>query len=300
MLYSNATKDISRLNKGVVDVIIPSSKAPAQLLAWGLLSFLLRTNPNKFSRIIVCLNGKDEPLLDIKHSFLKEVNEINERITVIRVDDYPEHSCALETGLVWSRSEFYLQMHDDIVVLKDWTQYIPDDPKLGFVTTTPRLSCGLHENYDEQHDWQCIHLPHPNGSFLFGSRVNLIKSHTSWLCSCVPKPFTLTQEQVDFLISEHDPHDHSPPIAGKRYDRMCAEMGAYLYHSLKKSGHNFHLFPNGVVHHFSAGSWLQHLLPEKINAVMPSLTKLEEEINESPYRDSYERLRRKTDHQSLA
>lgn len=297
MLYSNTTKDISRLNKGTVDVIIPSSKAPSQLLAWSLLSFLLRTNPSKFNRIIVCLNDNKRESLTEKDNFLRDINDISDRITVIQVNTHSEHSCALETGLIWSRSEFYLQMHDDIIVLKDWSQFIPKDPKLGFVTTSPRLNCGLHENRQDGHDWECIQLPHPNGSFLFSSRVDLIKSHTTWLASCIHKPVVLTQEQLDVLNTEHEPHDHSPIIAEKRYDRTCAEMGAYIYYALKKAGHNFYTFPEGVVHHFSAGTWLQHLLAGKIEAIKPEILKLEQEISESPYRDSYERLQRQDDHQ---
>ncbi|RTK96724.1 MAG: glycosyltransferase family 2 protein [Neisseriaceae bacterium] len=107
-------------------VIIPTNDAPIQTLEWSILSLLMNSNLDNIQEIIVSINGPDNrtgnsSLQDQKELFCKKLANAGYPITVLRTWSRIGFSGAVQSALSFVKTEYYLLMHDDVIVLnKDW------------------------------------------------------------------------------------------------------------------------------------------------------------------------------------
>lgn len=107
-------------------VIIPTGPAPLQCLVWSIVSLLIRSDISKIDQIIVSINGPDsrtgETLLqDQKQTFCESLRQSGYPITVIRSWSRVGFSAPIQMSLPLVKTDNYLLMHDDVIVLNnDW------------------------------------------------------------------------------------------------------------------------------------------------------------------------------------
>lgn len=102
-------------------VIIPTSESPFSCFARSLCSIILNSDISKIDQIIVSINGPDQrtgPTLiqDKKQEFCNELKDIGLPITVVRTWSRIGYSSPVEICIPLVNTEFYLLMHDDVLV----------------------------------------------------------------------------------------------------------------------------------------------------------------------------------------
>jgi hypothetical protein len=119
--------------------IIPTYNCEINTFMRCIFSLLLRTTPETLEHFIVGINGADDrdvnnppDIQDKKQKFLEELRSLNwvdengawdkpMPITISRTWSRIGHSQVIEQCIAWVHTEYYLLMHDDVIILnRDW------------------------------------------------------------------------------------------------------------------------------------------------------------------------------------
>jgi hypothetical protein len=109
-----------------ITVIIPTNNAPIQTFVWSILSLLMNSNIEDIKEIIVSINGPDKRtgdslLQDQKELFCNRLSKAGYPVTILRTWSRIGFSGAIQAALSLVKTDYYLIMHDDVIVLnKDW------------------------------------------------------------------------------------------------------------------------------------------------------------------------------------
>lgn len=192
---------------------------------WAVLSLLSRSDPFGFlEHITVVINGPDRrtgspELQDRKQAFLEELRGLPWRapngerardmpLTVCRVWSQIGHAQAIETAVPWCRTESYLLMHDDAIVLRDdWQQQalgFLDDPLLVLATVRqgdeprPAVFGGFswQPRGERPGEWS-LALPHLNTVFTLCRKNLLAALGARWTGYHVEMPLFRLSEWFD-------------------------------------------------------------------------------------------------------
>jgi hypothetical protein len=220
-------------------------------------------------------------------------------ITLVRTWSRVGHAQMLEQCINWVHTEYYLSMHDDIVVMdKSWSRSLSDfdaDPRLAAKTWGPAL---LRKT---QRAGATFELPHFNTIFTLCSKPLMRMAGATWAGYHFNKRFRVSDyfdysefmalhESLGSLETNHPELSIREDCA---YDACSMDIGTFVYSQLARKGLRVSRFPDSQVTHFEAVSWRNQSAAYKVH---PEVADLEREIMSIPqYRVIYERYREDVD-----
>jgi len=289
------------LLKDKATAIIATCQADLKYLMWSLFSLFLRTDRTFMEHAIVVINGPDKrtgdpSLQDKKEKFLHEFrDECDMPITVTRTWSRIGHCQAIESAIPWVHTEYYLLMHDDIIVDDEkWPAQLQEkgflqDPMRAVIAAPPLLLNTI--NRTKYNGKNKVGLPHINTAFALVRKAAVVDSGAKWYGYHIPKKFTYDHSLAEFMKYHGDSghFGHSPPKLGEEYEYINTDVGAWVYYNLRERGYRFHYFGRGTVFHFGAASWDFQNTRQRLTVGQHYIKELEEKIKEAGHQKLYER-----------
>ena len=312
-IFSSKFCEKSTLVPKKICAIVPTFSSPMNCFMWSVFSLLLRSRPSELEHIIIGINGPDSrdpnpngcPLQDRKQRFVEELRGIRVwdrgdmlnpgAVTLIRTWSRIGHSQMLEQCINWVHTEYYLCMHDDVVVMdRNWSQGVSEfesDPKLVMLTWGSPLMCKMQNNHGT------LDMPHMNTIFTICNKPLMKMMDASWIGYHLDKKFRISdledfnkvtelQDRLGSLEKEHP----SLTIRGDMQFEHCSlDIGSFVYPKIKKFGLRIGSLPESCIGHFGGVSWRNS---DVAYAHHPEVADLEKEIMSIPqYADIYERYK---------
>jgi hypothetical protein len=296
---------------GKVCAIIPTSTAPIQNLVWSVLSLLLRSDPGVLDHIIVGINGPDSrtgdpSLQDLKQSFVEDLRSMKWKgrdmpITLVRTWSRIGHAQTLEQCIPWAHTEFYISMHDDVVVLdKDWCsslKHFANNDHICITSGEP-IFRGLFSD-----EFQGLHLPHFNSIFTLCKKSKMKSINASWVGYHIPIDFYIDNlwNYEDFLnwnkrkgLSSMDVSPQaSPNLPSKenKYKFLSVDIGGCFIPEIMNKNLKIGRFNEDSILHLSSMSWRdENWKNERFEFSKRNISKLEKDIIEdATYCEIYEK-----------
>jgi hypothetical protein len=282
--------------------IIPTSTAPIENFVWSVFSLLLRSDPAVLEHFIVGINGPDKrtgdtSLQDSKQAFVEELRDMkwNGRdmpVTLVRTWSRIGHAQTIEQCIPWAHTEFYVSMHDDVIILDDkWCSHINDfheDDRLICKTFGPPI----HQKLNGAGD--LLGLTHFNSIFTLCKKSRMKAINASWVGYHVPMDFQIDNLwNYDDFIKWHEKHgiicDRSPPKRDHKYNVLSMDIGCCFIPEIMNKKYRMGEFPNDSIRHFSSMSWCEEGRRNRIlEKVHKEVVSLEREImKEKQFWDLY-------------
>lgn len=269
---------------GLATAVIPTSAAPPCCLMWSVLSVALRS-ADFLHQIIVVING-DGPAQDYKQAFVADLSRLLKKVVLLRVWGSSGHAQALESAVPWVWTEFYLSMHDDVIVTGDgWVgeaRAAFGDRSVALVYHPPLLQVPLHSN------GRTLHMPHLNTKFLLCSKPLWTAAGATWAAYDIAGDFNLPN-----LAGFNEYHgEHTVGVGRTDYQRYSSDIGGWAYHRLRTAGFRAAPLSGRYVRHFCRMSWCdpaEHACRCARHA--PEVARLEAELAGGPYADLYAHYR---------
>lgn len=258
---------------GKLTAIMASSQAPVSMLSWSLLSLLENTPPALLEHIFVVLNGPrpgeaGSELQDEKQQFLNELDQVSWHgrpvpLTVMRLWGHIGHAESIESALPWVWTEFYLALHDDVILRSpEWTveldRWFLRDERVALATVGPHLAGRLSQ---VQHQKQGkLGLPHLQSHFVVCRKPILTALGRRWRGYHVQRQFRLEDEPFGReLILHHCTRNQIDPNHVPRLDAeygFCnVDIGGWILQAVQEADYRIANLPANLVHHFTAASW---------------------------------------------
>lgn len=292
---------------GKTTAIIATCQCSIDVMMRSVFSLLMRSDPKYLEHFIVCLNGPDSrcgdpSLQDKKQAFFEKLRGLKWQgrdmpITVIRAWSRVGHTQAMEMAIPWVHTEFYLIMHDDLIIRSiQWGEVgeaIFRDQKIAIICWPPLLCGGLVEhNYQDK---KLIGFPHFNSVFMMCRKAVLTQVGARWYGYHVPVDFLLS-EMVDTeeFYKHHDARNQIviKPQAEDRYGVVSTDIGAWMYYMLGQAGYRFGLFHPDTVSHLIGFSWEndKEKMQKRLVSQRPTINALlkEMETKEPAYKVLYD------------
>lgn len=318
MLLDLAECDRRASDAGKVTAIVATNSAPLPMLAWCIFSLLLRSNRDILHSIIVIIGGPvdDTSLGDAKQTFIDDLRKAGFPVRLMRVwgpVGYG-HSEAIDSAVSWVRTQAYLLMHDDAILLsRDWedtarsvlasrnvvmaaTPGVFSDEREDRPTVLVR-GMRLLDNSIRPRETH-ISFPHINTVFTLCRKdllANLSGKWTGYNVLAASNESFANEDRIKQLVDVHrvrtyaEPGCESPRSTPATW--LSMDIGSFLYAACVDSGLEFAEFAAGTVKHFVSMSWGDERR-EKANAAWESqeVQSLEVEIeNEVTMLDIYRR-----------
>lgn len=288
MFLSQSSFEELSCQKNKITAIIATSDSPLKTLAWSVLSLLLRSG-DCVENVHVLINGPvDNPLQDKKQLFLNKLRSAGLPITVQRVYGHVGHANALDSMIPWVNTEFYLAMHDDLIVLDDdWTCWFnlmkdEDERETAILYDPPFLMRGI--GISEYEGGLKLALPHLNSTFMICRKSAFKETGASWRGYHVRKKFNLMQwkDLVSFLNyhiqRNHVTFDYKKYVE-KDFDYLNVDIGGWAYYLLSKAGFKFSPIKSHSVYHLRAASWFE-VSEQRFDQISPITQDLEYQIKQ--------------------
>lgn len=280
--------------------IIPTSVAHINYLLWSIFSLLLRSDSDVLHHIIVGINGPDsrtgDPgLQDLKQRFLEELRNLKWQgrdmpITIVRTWSRIGHAQTIEQCICWVHTEFYISMHDDVIIIdKKWQERMGDfkiDKRLAINNWGKFFSTKLkHKN-----DINSLDLPHVNSTFSICKKSILREINASWIGYHLPMKFKIGNfVNYDEFIKFHKEnnslaYDLAPmetiPKEDAEFDIYSMDIGGNIFIELVNNDYNYKEFYDESIVHFVAKSWGTKMKID--NKYRKEIFKLEEDLKKIP------------------
>lgn len=249
-----------------ISAIIPTFSSPMNCFIWSVLSLVLRSDPEVLDHIFVSINGPDSreggnELQDRKQAFLEDLRGADwsglphfnpGAMTISRTWSRVGHAQALEQCIPWVDTEYYLLMHDDIVVNESsWCDLD------GFGSCVAK-TWGNHFAGRLRAVGKRLDIPHMNTIFTLCHKPSLSGIGARWVGSHLEKKFNVEQYlDFDAFLQNHRhigslPHGGLP--SGLVYDSASLDVGAFVLSKIHLSGMKVGRFDPRVISHFESAS----------------------------------------------
>lgn len=272
MHLDQKTLEERTLMRGKITAIIPTSTAPFDMLRWTVLSLLCRSDPTHLEHLIVTINGPDErtgdpSLQEEKELWLRRLLRAKWRgrdmpLTIQRTLSRLGHAQALESAAAWVHTEFYLSIHDDVIVMAhDWTNRVLagfTDPRLAVQVSAP-LAMGALGTFTTPDGRPMLSFPHLSTHFTAVRKSALIETGARWPGYHVEGEFVLPAATIDRLTRSHQPHVSR--LERGEHKIWSQDIGAWVWARLEWHGYRVVEIPKDVCIHFLAASWYD---PEEV------------------------------------
>ena len=301
-----------------VCAIIPTFSSPMNCFMWSVFSLFLRSDPRELEHVIIGINGPDSrdpnpdgcQLQDRKQCFVEDLRNIRKwdrpgtfnpgAITMIRTWSRVGHAQMLEQCINWVHTEYYLCMHDDVLVMdREWGRAVSefgDDPALavktwGGLRNHPMLLRKM------QRVGSTFELPHFNTIFALCSKPLLRMVNANWIGYNFKNNFRIS-DYADYhkfmglhesMESKETEHPHLSIKSDLEYEACSMDIGTFVYSQIARSGLRSSSFPDETIRHFEAVSWRNQ---DAAYQSHPEVEDLEREIMAIPeYAEIYKRYR---------
>jgi len=268
-------EDNSALSKKITS-IIATSQCPINVMMCSVFSLLIRSNPEFLEHVIVSINGPDKrtgstQVQDKKQSFFEELRSLTWHgkdmpLTVIRAWSRLGHAQAIEMGIPWVHTQFYHLMHDDVIVLKDWTDLsaFDQDPKLCIVGPYPLFNVFLDSGvYKGENKLGFANL---NTSFLLCNKSILNKLGTRWIGYHLQDKFEISDQKsfVEYHASKNNIAQEKgvqvinhtlDQTVSKQFSYVNVDIGGAVFYRLIDAGYSLGLMQPDVSLHIGGQSW---------------------------------------------
>lgn len=304
-------EDILRhnLRQGSFTPVIVTNQASIKLLAGAVFSLLMRTRQHEqLEHFMVFINGPDPrtgdtSLQDRKQKFLEDLRNIKwERpdghkqdmpMTVNRLWSRIGHSELCDMAVPWITTQYYVLMHDDVVILDhDWIAtvgraFAGDD--VAVAAAPPLLMCPafIAEQDFGQGPKTVVLLPHLNTAFIVADKIKLAELRVGWKSHHVQVPGTPLGQLINYpqWVEYHRRHGGVGELApDKRIQAISFDIGAWVYDSMCAAGMRGVELPHATINHVRAASWDKHdaLAVRLANEHAHVYKQLEDEIRAHP------------------
>lgn len=263
------------LAPGKVCAIVPTSTAPLKSFMLSVFSLFLRSDLEVFDHLIVSINGPDDRTgdpsnQDLKQRFIEDLRNAKWRrhqggmpITLIRAWSRLGHAQSLEQCIPWVHTEFYLAMHDDVLVLDsswcDRTRDFKENDDLICVTHGNPVIKGLSSGVCPE--GSRLNLPHFSSIFTLCSKPKMKSIGASWVGYHIPMDFKIDNlwDYEDF-VGYHRRHNLLCDIdrvgsPETDYKVLSMDIGSCFLHELFNRRLKVMEFDEAAVKHFSSLSW---------------------------------------------
>jgi hypothetical protein len=258
-----------KLNKGKVSAIIPTFSSPMNCFMMSVFSLLIRSDPNILDHVFVSINGPDSregghELQDRKQAFLEDLRSCDwssrkgfnpGAITISRTWSRIGHAQALDQCIPWVDTEFYLSMHDDVIVVDPSWCFLGDfseNESLAMKTWGNHLAGRLRSTGDR------LDMPHLNTIFTLCRKPIMTRLGVGWVGHSIDYKFNIS-EYMDLgrLVEEHS-KAHSLELGSNinnHHGSVSLDIGAFIFSKIFLSGLDIGRFHAGTVRHFESASW---------------------------------------------
>jgi hypothetical protein len=267
-----------------VCAIVPTFSAPINCFMWSVFSLMLRSNPRELEHIIIGINGPDSrdpnpqghPLQDKKQSFVEDLRNVPTwdhpgmfnpgAITLVRTWSRIGHAQMLEQCINWVHTEFYLSMHDDVIVMnRDWANAIEEfkDERLVVKTCSGGTGLGAVLLRRMQKVNNTFELPHFNSIFTLCSKPRMRMINANWIGYHMKKKFKVS-DFIDYhkfmdmhrnLGSLEVVHPTLSIRGDDEYDSCSMDIGTFVYSQIARNNMRVSEFPQETIKHFEAVTW---------------------------------------------
>lgn len=291
--------------------VIPTYSSPMDCFMRSVFSLLLRSDPNVLAHVVFGINGPDSrcdgedgpELQDRKQRFIEDLKGIKGwdypslfnpgGITLVRTWSRIGHAQTLEQCLNWVHTEYYLCMHDDVIVTdRYWCDGLKDfksDPKMVLKTWGNPLMRKM------QNKSSSFELPHLNTIFTLCRKPLMRMINANWIGYYFDLDFRISDfvDESEFfalhknLGSLESSHPELSLEPGRSYKVCSMDIGTFVFSQVSKYDLNLSVFPKSTIFHFEAASWRNK---EGSSKRTPEVEFLEREISAVPeYHDIYMR-----------
>lgn len=277
------------LKRGRVSAIMPTFSCPMNCFMWSVLSLILRSDPAVLDHLFISINGPDSreggnELQDRKQAFLEDLRSADwsglpyfnpGAMTISRTWSRVGHAQALEQCIPWVDTEYYLVMHDDVIV---------NDPSwcelAGFGTFVAK-TWGNHLSGKLGSSGGRLDLPHMNTIFTLCHKPSMTSSGARWIGFHIDERFEIERyRDLDSFLDEHSrlgSLGFGALSKGRSYDSASLDIGSFLFSKIATMGMTIGRFDPRVVTHFESASWRSGQ-----NYQIPELNSLKSQIMSVP------------------
>ena len=257
------------LKKGKISAIIPTFSSPMKCFMLSVFSLLIRSDPSLLDHVFISINGPDSregghELQDRKQSFLEDLRSADWRgmkgfnpgsMTITRTWSRIGHSQALDQCIPWVDTEFYLSMHDDVIVMdRSWSDLgdFNENERMILKTWGCLLSGRLRSTGAR------LDMPHINTIFTLCRKSTMTGLGVPWSGFSFDGRFSLS-DYVDPSRFEHE-HRKIDSVEfgsrlGDKYESVSLDIGSFIFSKIFSSGFDTGQFDFSVVRHFESASW---------------------------------------------
>jgi hypothetical protein len=301
--------------------IIPTYNCDINTFMRCIFSLLLRTTPETLEHFIVGINGGDDrdknnppELQDKKQKFLEELRSLNwvdingawdkpMPITISRTWSRVGHSQIIEQCISWVHTEYYLLMHDDVIVLsRDWESQLKSffSNKNAIMKTAAPLSAVGVLAYPKSEDQ--LRMPHVTSTdFLLCSLPLMKRIKANWVGYHVDiekrfkiDNFTSSSAFLEYWrgkrLLEHEQNSLYKDVydPNNEFRLLSLDVGAFILPKILNSDYVVEMFDPNTRRHYGARSWCK----KNENTKDKDALELEEELEKYPeYNDLYNKYK---------
>ncbi|NDD53021.1 glycosyltransferase family 1 protein [bacterium] len=250
-----------------VCAILPTSDAPLEFLVWSLFSLLIRSD-SSLDHVIVAINGPDSRTgntsrQDAKQKFIEELRllKFGERdmpITLMRTWSRIGHSQTIDQCVPWVHTEFYLVLHDDILILdKNWCLKIKDFEQEDVICATWGNPI-IRPLNDDSHGR--LELPHFNSIFALCKKSRMKGINAEWSGHYVPMNFYIENfcnygHFIGWYRKNNLLQEDKIPPRDKEFNALTIDIGGSFIPDLYNNKFRIIQFDDNLLKHFGTMSW---------------------------------------------
>lgn len=257
------------LLKDKISAVVPTFSSPMNCFVRSIFSLILRSDPSILHHVFISINGPDfreggNELQDKKQSFVEDLRSAKwpgkgfnpGAITLTRTWSRIGHSQALEQCIPWIDTEYYLSMHDDVLVMdQSWCNLddFHQNEKMVMKTWGGCLA-GRLKNSGPRLD-----MPHLNTIFTLCRKPIMTSLGAGWLGFSLTLPFKVS-DYIDIKVLEEnhrklDSMGFGTSLGRDRYESISLDIGSFLFSRICARGLDIGRFHHTVVRHFESSSW---------------------------------------------
>jgi hypothetical protein len=269
VLFTPEFCEMNCLLKEKISAVIPTFSSPINCFIRSIFSLVLRSDPRFLHHVFISINGPDSreggnELQDKKQSFIEDLRSAKwpgsgfnpGSITLIRTWSRIGHSQALDQCVPWIDTEYYLSMHDDVLVMdSSWCNLndFHDNESLIMKTWGSYLS-GRLKNTGSRLD-----MPHINTIFTLCKKSIMTSLGVNWSGFSLNLPFKIS-DHIDIKVLEGN-HKRLESLGfgasldRDQYESISLDIGSFLFSRICARGLDIGRFDINTIRHFGSSSW---------------------------------------------
>lgn len=251
--------------KNKTTIIVATSQADIKVFMWSLFSFLINGNFNYIDHINININGgnfkTNTNLQDLKQKLIEDlIVNYDVPISLFRIWGRQGHAHSIDSCIPYVHTEYYSLIHDDLILLKDWTVdnehflYLKDENRSIIVENPFFMGGEFFGFYEGKPKLNFIHL---NSCFVECKKSVLENLGLRWQGYHFKKSFKVDKEFIDFISNFKNLGKKLDleKIKNAEYEYYSADIGSFVWYYLYENNFNFKTFEDNNFLHIKTASW---------------------------------------------